>query len=780
MAKTKPIIDAAPLQCKGTIQTIRFYNAETYYSILIVKVTDIMEMDEKDIFFNPDFSREIIVTGTVFDPKIDEELLIKATAVKHDAYGPQYQINSVERNFGDVKTDDGKRRFMYRVFTELQVENLYDALDDPFEAFENADIEALLQVSGIGLTSVRRMLDKFDRYRGSYQIYAELPEFELSDFAIKVLLEKYNSYELIIKTLKENPYRLILDRVPGLGWKRVDALAIRGGMDVNDHRRIMGFIYYYLDNLAEEGDSYVSVEELQGGIDEYLGKDTNPVKIGEALRDLEKEEKLWCDKEHTKVGNMYYYKLEDRIASELLRIRDSENLFEYDGWEERVKKLEEVQGFEFTEEQWTAIETALKEQVILITGKGGTGKTRSVSGILTALGSKYSSITCALAGRAAARLSEVTYQEGYTIHRALNYTPQNGWGRNRDFPLEEDIIICDEVSMISADIFERLVQAIRTGAKLIMLGDVAQLPPIGCGNIANDILESPYIPTIRLTKIHRQAQQSAIVTESIKISNGQYIISKDWTGKDVRGILQDLRIDCYASSTNTFYRVIEHFNTAVEQGVPLDDIQIILPTKVKGDASVYNINNTVQELVNPAKGQAEIDALFEKDKIYTLREGDRIVNRVNNYEAQRWEGDEAEYFDPATGMYTSSTVPVYNGNIGIVKRIYPRRKMVVVDFREMGTLVIQKSQINALQLGYAITCHSAQGSEMNYVIIGIDTSAWTMLSRQWLYTAITRAKKICILCCESHALSIATAKNEIIIKRTHLQERIKEHADPSF
>lgn len=1113
MAKTKPIRDAAQLECKGIIKTVRFYNPESYYAILVIEVVDTLNMKPNTIFYNPDFTKNIIVTGTVFDPQVDEEVVVTGNPVRHDVYGPQYEIDVIDRNFGDIKTEEGKKEFMCKVFTPLQVENLYAAIDDPFEAFEEENYDALLQVHGVGMTTLQHMVNKFHKHKGAYQIYAQLPEYGLSEFAIDSLLSKYNSYELIIKILKENPYRIILDRIPGLGWKRVDALAEKGGMDPNDHRRIMGFIYYYLMNLAEEGDSYITVEELQGGINEYLGAKTNPVKISEALRELEKENKLWCNKDHTLVGDMYYYELEDNIAKELIRIKDGQNEFDYEGWEERVKRLEEAQGFEFTEEQWSTIEAATKEQVLFITGKAGCvdcdteffngkewkriadykkgdkvlqyhhfdgkaelveplayikqpsemlyhfhtkygldqvlsknhnvfyvtkngqeyiepfsavkekiddfrfygkfvttfnydgngidlsddeirlcvavfadgtflrrmspdgytvrlhmkkarkkkrleqllknlnmpykkkqsaadgyhdyyffspvtgknfpvewyncsshqkqiiidevmkwdgdskrenkystksksdadfiqfvysslgyrasiyavdrtgkefivddkaytrhhieysvavtkkrrntcglcqgkngrtqrkgvsyvkeykpmdgyeycftvpshllvlrrnnkifitgncGKSTTVAGILAAIKGNIEYAQMALAGRAAARLTEVTHREGMTIHRALNYTPQVGWGFNQEVQAPYDLIILDEVSMLSADIFYYLTRAIKTGAKLIMLGDIAQLPPIGCGNIAHDLLSSPYIPTMRLNKIHRQAQQSAIVTESIKISNGQYITSKNWTGKDVRGILQDLRLDVYSSSSNTFYRVIEHFNTALEQGVPLDDIQIILPVKVRGDASVFNVNNTVQELVNPANGQREIDANYEKDKIYTLREGDRVVNRVNNYEAQKWLGYEKEHFDRLTGEYVTECVPVYNGNIGTIKHIYPKEKIVVIDFKGIGTLAIQRGNINALQLGYAITCHSAQGSEMDYVIIGLDNLAWTMLSRQWVYTAITRAKKVCVLCCEASALARATTYNDIIIKRTHLQERIKEVVDPSF
>ena len=775
----KQVVEDAPrLHIKATVKTIRFYNPDNHFAILIVTPEE--NLNGEEIVYSSEIENEVTLTGTFYDPQPGDSITVKGKLMRHERFGYQYQLTYSDRGDTKERSAEDKATYLLHVLTPMQFNNAYDVLEDPFDALEKGDVEQLIKIHNIGLKNVQGLINKFHRDLDFFRIYTEIAEYDLTENAINALLKKYKSIDLMVNTIKENPYKLVLDHVPGYGFKRVDNIALKAGIDKSDPRRVMGFMYHYLDSMGEEGDSYITVEELVDGIQYYLG-DVNQLILQESLRELEKSGEMWCDKEHTKVGAMYYYRLENSIAENLLRIQHADNKFNYEGWEERVKKLEESEGFEFTNEQMKGIRMALENQVLFITGKAGTGKSSSVAGILAAIGGNPDYAQVALAGRAAARLSEVTHREGMTIHRALGYSPSGGWRYNKDNMLPYDIIVVDELSMIQGDLFKRLTDAIATGTKLIMLGDVAQLPPIGNGNVANDLLNSPYIPTVRLTKIHRQAEKSAIITESLKVSNGNQIIKADFSGREIRGELQDLRIDAYLGANNTFYHVIERAQAAASQGVPPDSIQVILPNKTRGDASVYSVNNTLQEFFNPhVPGSIEMDVRYESDKIYTLRLNDRVINRKNNYKAQLWEGLDQNLFDKNTREYTTMTIPVYNGNIGHIKEIYPQYNMLVIDFDGIGVLAIQGFSVHDIQLAYAITCHSAQGSEMDYVIVGLDYSGYSLLSRQWVYTAITRAKKVCVLCCETPALRYAISNNEIIVKRTHLQERLHALSNPEI
>ena len=775
-------VDVPNLNCRASVDRIRFYNPENHYAIIVANLIEDLSLkknetiEDSKICFNPKDSRFIIVTGTVFDPQPGDEFTFRGHLIKHDRFGYQYKLSYADRKREDTKSEDGKYMFLSRIFTELQVANMYAVLDDPFTVLEESDLESLLKVHGVQIPTAQKWFNRFNYHYSLYGLYAELPEYNFTISAIEALMEKYKNPELVVNLIKENPYQLVLDRIPNMGFKRVDKIALDAGMDPEDFRRVKGFIHFYLDSVGEEGDSYITVEELMGGIEEYLGS-INRFALQEALRDLEKDKLMWSDKDHKYVGSMRLYDIEDKVARHLLRIRDGENHFKYDGWKERVRALEQRDGIEFTDEQWQGIQMALENQIILITGPSGSGKSTLISGLLAALSENYSYKICALAGRAAARLSEVTGQEGYTIHRLLGFSPKKGWAHNENFPLDDDIIINDEIGMSGLDIVYHLVQSIKTGAKFIMVGDERQLAPIGAGNVAHDVLHSPHIPTIRLTKIHRQAAKSAIITESLKISSGIQILKKDFSGKEIRGELQDLRIDAYLGKDQTMYRCVEHAQLAANQGVHPDDIQVILPVKSKGEASVYNVNIILQEFFNPMKkGMINIDVSYDKTKVYNLRIGDRVINRRNNYDAQMWKGYNKEHFEGWT--YLTEVLPVYNGNIGHVKHIFPEKKLMVIDFDGIGMVAIQGNGLNDIQLAYAITCHSAQGSEMNYVIVGVDFSGYSLLSRQWVYTAITRAKKMCILCCETPALRYAIGNNEIVIKKTHLYNRLEAIANP--
>ena len=458
------------------------------------------------------------------------------------------------------------------------------------------------------------------------------------------------------------------------------------------------------------------------------------------------------------------------MAQELIRIRDAKSLIdpsEYADWEDRIKRQEALQGWGFTEDQKTGIRMALENNIMYSTGGAGVGKTSLVGGVLKVIG-KHSFAQAALSGRAASRMQEITGEEGYTIHRLLGFPcreegARNGFFFHQDNKLQKDIYIIDEISMIGLELFYYLIRAIPSGAKVLLIGDYGQLESIGSGNIAYDILHSDSIPSILLTKIHRQAAKSGIISESLKIRQGIQLVEEDWTGDEIRGDLQDLRIKCFLDKSNTYYEVLKAFSAELEkEDFNILNTQIIVPIKTRGQCNTYELNNAIQELYNPNSASKKEATSYRNGKLYILRVGDKVINRVNNYKT-----------DP----------PIYNGNIGILKRFDVNddmKEVMIINFVGIGEVELISEYWNNIELAYALTCHSVQGSQFEYVIIGLDFDSYTLLTKELVYTAITRGMKRAMLIAQTGALRMAISQEGVSNKQTHLQECLYDIDNPKI
>ena len=699
-------------------------------------------------------------------PRKGEKYRIVAEEVYDSKWGRQYNA----RYFGnkyitEVGDYSGQRKFLSHVFTDQQVYNMYQALENPFETFLKNDPVELVKVRGCGMVTANKWLNKFNNEYVYAKMYIELEDFELTDNMIKKIFNYYGNVNVAIEKVKENPYNLC--NIAGIGWKKADTIALSGGMAPNDPKRVEAYILYYLERQAMDGYSYISPDELMGAILENVDENVSDYVVTTAMHSLKDKGKLWWNEDKTKVGLAFYYELEKDIATELLRLRDAESSFEYGDWKSIIQKKEKEQGWEYTEQQLEGIKMVIENNVVCITGYGGTGKSSIVDGLLAVL-HNYSSATCALAGRAASRISEMTGGESFTIHRLLGYPEwvdgKDGFSYHDENQLEYDIVIVDEISMIGGRLFYHLLRAIKSGAKLILLGDIGQLESIGECKVAADIISSPEIPSIFLDKIHRQAQKSAIVTESIRIRKGGQIIEKDFAGEEVRGELQDLLIDCYSDLSNTYFKTLQHFTEELQEVKSIMDIQILCPVKEKGSACVWNLNTAIQKIYNPySSKKKEIEVYYGRGKKAVLREGDKVINRKNNYKTLNNEG---------------KVTPIYNGNIGIIEKI--DEGCAVVDFFEIGKIAIQSDDLENLQLGYAITVHSSQGSQFERVIFALDFAAYMMLSRELVYTGITRATKHCTLVAQNSALCYAITQEGVKSKNTHLEVILDELAHPKL
>lgn len=753
--KTEIKTDNTRIKVTCSVERVRFY--KNGWGIIIVSIDRIKE----GTLQGADQFGEVVMKGVMPEPKVGNVYDVIADYIEDPKWGGQYNIHSIWSAVVFSENDKiGQKKFLLSIFTSGQVDAMYKTLKDPFDVLKRNDAAELVQVKGCGMKSAIRWIEKFNSMYHLGKIYTELENYSLTNNMVKRLMDQYKSPDIVIEKVKTNPYLLCME-VDGIGWKTADAIAQAGGITEYDPKRISAYMYQYLLTKGEEGASWITPDELLGAVLDELGDDTPDANISQAIQDM--SDKLWWNDEKTSIGLKRYYNIEEKIAKELIRLRDAENDFNYSGWEDVVRHLEHRQGWQYSSEQLDGIKTALENNVVVIEGLAGTGKSTLVSALIEILRS-YTYAQCALSGRASSRMSEITGEEGYTIHRLLGAKGLAKFEFNEENPLPYDIIIVDEISMIEARLFYYLLRAVQTGAKLVCLGDCGQLECIGSGNIAYDMIHSPEIATVSLTKIHRQAAASAIITESIKVRKGEQIIEKDWAGSEVRGQLQDLEVNCYSDKSNTYYKIMSAF--AKYMKTPEFDVmecQVIVPMKNSGASCTYELNNAIQELYNPfGKNKSEVTLYNGAGKPYVLRTGDKVINTVNTYK-----------IEPA----------IFNGNLGKIVEFTKDdfgEEVMIVDFIGIGRVTIPEEFWKNIELGYAITVHKFQGSQANNVIFGVDYTAFALLSRELLYTGMTRAKKECLLIAQNSALRYATVNQAISKKQTHLQQCLYDIAHPKL
>lgn len=752
------------MRCIGKAVKTIHRNNDSYFTIASF---DLVKEIDGEVEIHPIY-KTFTVVGIMPYLMEDADYEISATEVENKKYGKQYQVNSINLYLPNgIESKEGQKEFLDIIFTKLQVKEMYEALDDPYMTLKDGDIPSLVKVKNCGMKTAVAWIDKFKTYMPLSNAMKELSEYGLTEALLRRIVNHYKSSDIAVEIIQNKPYKLI--EVNGVGWHKCDEIAMKGGLKPDSPERIGTYILYYLQERANEGYSYIPADantEIENGI---VSKTQKPINFIDTMieffgDDISDEalkggldyvnDQLWFSDDRKFVGLKRIYDLEMSVAENLIRIRDGENDFKYSNWKDIIKQKEIDQGWEYNEQQIEGIKAVLENQVVVITGKAGTGKSSIVDAMIAVL-QGYSYAQTALSGRAAARMAEITHEEGYTIHRLLGFPKgdrdHGGFVFHEDNKLPRDIIILDEVSMVDGELFNRLVKAIKTGSKLIMLGDTGQLECIGCMNIAADLIASKEIVSIELSQIHRQAANSGIITESIKAREGIQLIEKDWIGTEVRGKLNDLVLDCFSDKSNTFYKVMQHASSELEDGTDIMDLMVIAPS-YKNESGVDNLNAALQSLYNPDSPEKKEVFVQKSSKAWILREGDKIINVQNDYYAKN-----------------KFTAGIFNGNIGVVKNIDIDTNTIAVDFQDIpGIMILPKKNWKDLELGYAITCHKAQGSQCKKVIVGLDFGSFIQLSREWVYTAMTRAIDKCYMVAQNNALRYAVSKNSISVKRTHL------------
>jgi exodeoxyribonuclease V alpha subunit len=750
---------------------------EDTYGIVCWTVTDVIEGEPKTDLYDA-----ITVTGT-YEEQIESNktYTILAKEIEHEKYGIQYELMFIGEIL-DFTSVGNQKAFLKTFLTDGQIEEMFKVLKNPLEIIQNHDTQALKKVHGIGDYISERIIERFEECKDYCNVYLELDGLGLTPKFIQKLIAKYINPNKVIEIVKKNPYQLSFD-IEGIGFKTADKIALNNGTDPKSKERIKSFINYLLEELAEAGDSFIYAYELTDYIfDELGGKEEileiyydedgriSGNNIGVAIEELKQKEILVVEenenisKSERRVYLKKYYDLECEISYHLKRLTEADNTFDFGKWREVVKLQEEEQGWEFTEEQIKGIEACLTNQVIFITGGAGVGKTSVLGGALQALKcyeGKYSFAQTSLSGKAAARMQEVTGQDGYTIHRLLGFQPPYSFTYNEDIQLPYDIIILDEISLVGGEIFLSLIKAIPTGSKLIMLGDMGQLESIGCLNLAQDIYNSDYITTVELTKIHRQAQKSGIIVASQAIRHSESIFERSFQGKLTMGELQDMHFDVNSSKDTIREKVLDYFIEYWNGDLVYDimDIQILAPVKERGEASVMNLNLDVQDFINPSnKLKKEYKIEYDKGSYFYLREGDKVMNIKNNYKLCNIDGNKTA---------------IFNGWVGTLTKISPELNSAIIYFPIINdSIVFTLADLKKhIILGYASTVHKFQGSSAKVVIGVLDYSTPpNMRTKELAYTLPTRAEKECVFVVQNKAFDDAIQTSGVSNKNTFLLE----------
>lgn len=699
----------------------------------------------------------IKLKGNVCDLNFNDTYVVQfELGDTHEKWGNTYNIKLISKKVS-LDTLEQQMNFISNIITNKDtVKELFDTYGtDVIKILENKDTKKLTKIRGIKEKTAKRLYDKYNKNRNLMSLFSEIASLDLSTTLINKLIKHYKSPDTVSKILTKDPYRLT--EVRGIGFKKADEIAMKLGLMSCQDIRVKSCLMYILYEEGEKGKSYLHYSQLMDLLYYNLGY-VSQEEVIKGCQLLVNSGDIVLTNDNQFVGLKKYFNTEKNIYNELLRLKNfkkSQNSISENKNLNRaiLKQCEAEQGFDFTEEQINVINKSICHNVVAISGSAGVGKSTVARGILQILKSNDLSIgTCALSGKASVRITEATGFESATIHRTLGFL--NGeFSFNEKTPLPFDVVLIDETTMVNGELFLSVLRALKEGAILILLGDIKQLTPIGSCQVFADILNGKLIYNYELTTIHRQARASGIITLSIQISEQKQFVESGFEGEMILGELQDMILDLTNEKGDCSYKVYKHFMQEYTNGASLDELQITSPTR----SICYSINNQIQDMINPGSNSQTFKVKFDKDKFYTIKVGDKVINTKNLYN---------------TTDIGGVPCPIYNGNMGIVKEI--DKGNCIVEFVGIGTVMLEGNQKNNLELGYCCTIHKLQGSGFGTVIGYVDMSSYALLNAEMLYTLITRAKTKCILTGNTQAVRTAVSKRETKVKQTYLDGWLKE------
>lgn len=697
---------------QGYVDHIIYRNSENGYTVLVL----IVEEDE------------VTCVGVFSDIAEGENIEAKGEYTEHPTYGTQFKVESfqekapedeiaIERYLGSGAIKGIGIALAARIVRRFK--------EDTFRIIEE-EPERLAEIKGISQRKAMEIADQVNAKKDLRQAMIFLQQYGINmNLAVKI----YKAYgSEIYSIISENPYKMA-DDIDGVGFRTADEIATRVGIRTDSDFRIRSGILYTLQQAALDGHTYLPMDELTARAVELLEVEGEHIEKHYMNLAIERKIVMQQKEDTTQIYSAVYYKMEANIAVMLKQLDVSYDVPDIE-IEAQIRKIEKKTEMELDEHQVEAVKEAVRNGLLVITGGPGTGKTTTINTIIRYFEMEGLDIFLAApTGRAAKRMSETTGFEARTIHRMLELSggvdTDNGVGfeRNERNPLETDVIIVDEMSMVDVSLMNSLLKAIIAGTRLILVGDVNQLPSVGAGSVLKDIIDSECFHTVKLTKIFRQASTSDIIVNAHKINRGEEVI------------LDNKSMDFFFLKRYDADKIINVTLQLIKQKLPkyVDaseyDIQVLTPMR-KGLLGVERLNTVLQMYLNPAdkaKREKEFRGII-------FREGDKVMQVKNNYQLE-WE------VRTKFGLSIDKGTGIFNGDTGIIEQINEYAETMTISFDEGKMVEYPFKLLEELELAYAVTIHKSQGSEYPAVVIPLLSGPRMLLNRNLLYTAVTRAKK---------------------------------------
>ncbi|MBO5260167.1 MAG: ATP-dependent RecD-like DNA helicase [Agathobacter sp.] len=727
----------------GYVDHIIYRNNENGYTVLVLIVEE----------------EELTCVGYFSDIAEGENIEAQGEYTDHPTYGRQFKVSSfeekapqdemaIERYLGSGAIKGIGIALAARIVRRFKADTFRIIEEEP---------ERLAEVKGISAKKAMEIADQVNSKRDLRQAMIFLQQYGINtNLAVKI----YNTYgQEIYSILKENPYRMA-DDIDGIGFKTADEIANRVGIRTDSDFRIRSGILYALLQASSEGHTYLPQDQLTRRASELLGLE--PEHIEKHYMNLAIDRKIMMRKceDMTQVYASTFYYMEANVAAMLKQLDISYDAPDIE-IESRVRKIEKETGMVLEEHQLEAVKEAVKNGLLIVTGGPGTGKTTTINTIIRYFeGEGLDIFLAAPTGRAAKRMSETTGFEARTIHRMLELNGgmegNAGFERNEQNPLETDVIIIDEMSMVDISLMYSLLKAVVAGTRLILVGDVNQLPSVGPGSVLKDIINSERFHTVKLQKIFRQASTSDIIVNAHKINDGEEVN------------LDNKSMDFFFLKRYEADKIINVTLQLIKQKLPkyVDageyDIQVLTPMR-KGLLGVERLNGILQMYLNPPDKRKR-----EKEHGSRIfREGDKVMQIKNNYQME-WE------IRSRFGISIEKGTGIFNGDTGIIEEINEFAETMTISFDEGRMVEYPFKQLEELELAYAVTIHKSQGSEYPAVVIPLLSGPRMLLNRNLLYTAVTRAKKCVTIVGDDKTFNEMIQNNSQQRRYSGLESRLRE------
>ncbi len=736
---------------EGVVESIRFYNSDNGYTVFTLLAED----------------DEITCVGNILELKEGENLNLTGNWIVHPTYGEQFEILAYEKSM--PKTEQDIERYLASGIikgigdkTAKKIVNKFG--ENTFKIIEE-EPQRLTEISGISEKKAQLISESFHEQKELRNIVISLQQYGITPtYAIKIY-KKYKSES--VNVLRANPYKLA-DDVFGIGFKKADEIAKNMGIQNSSPNRIKSGIKYVLKQASNDGNVYLPKDMLVDISAELLIVASELIEnmLIELLVEKQIYQDLLEEKEIIYLSVFYYTEI--AVAKKLLEINSVFDNNTNTLLNKKIQTIEEEQDINLAFNQKQAVKEAMVNGVLVITGGPGTGKTTTINTIIDILENEGNEIILtAPTGRAAKRMTEATGREAQTIHRLLELSflqedsIRQVFQKNEDNPIEADVIIIDEVSMIDILLMNNLLKAITPGTRLILVGDADQLPSVGPGNVLNDIIKSDCIKVVRLNEIFRQEGESAIIVNAHRINRGEYPILNE---KD-----KDFFFVNRNTSESAISTIIELIINRIPNYIDVNkekDIQVLTPMR-KNLLGVNELNKLLQKTLNPPNK----DKKEKEFRNVIYRENDKVMQIKNNYNLS-WIILDSQYKKIDEG------VGVFNGDVGVIISI--NHLGITVLFDDNKVVVYDSSQLDELELAYAVTIHKSQGSEYPVVIIPILSGPPMLMSRNLLYTAVTRAKKLVIIVGVQEMVNRMIDNNREINRYSSLSYRLKYFSHKIF